>query len=104
MASLSDWELVVSQRDAAQDLVRELRYERDEALANYHGACKTIAAMHGAATGEPGSGPRRGIVEDVEDLRTERDAHRAVVTRLVAMVHRLKARVTRLEGELDDRE
>jgi len=43
-----------------------------EILKNdYHDACKLIAQMHGAAVGKFGDGPKRGIVEDVEDLRTE---------------------------------
>ena len=36
---------------------------------DYGRACKTIAEMHAAATGKPGDGPRRGVVEDVADLR-----------------------------------
>jgi hypothetical protein len=36
---------------------------------DYGRACKLVADMHGAATGKPGDGPRRGVVEDVADLR-----------------------------------
>ena len=35
---------------------------------DYGRACKLVADMHGAATGKPGEGPRRGVVEDVADL------------------------------------
>lgn len=51
--------------------------------ADYEGACKTIAAMHAAAMGTV-CGPQRGVVEDVEDLRLERDALRAVMRQSVA--------------------
>ena len=37
---------------------------------DYLRACKLVADMHAAATGKPGDGPRRGVVEDVADLRT----------------------------------
>ena len=36
---------------------------------DYGRACKLVADMHAAATGRPGDGPRRGVVEDVADLR-----------------------------------
>lgn len=50
--------------DAAvvQDELAEMR-------RNYEGACRTVALMHAAAVGET-RGPIRGVVEDVEDLRT----------------------------------
>ena len=37
---------------------------------DYQGACKTIAEMHAAAVGEV-TGPNRGVVEDVADLRSD---------------------------------
>lgn len=45
---------------------------REELRADYEGACRTIAEMHAAAVGEV-RGPVRGVVEDVADLRAERD-------------------------------
>lgn len=36
--------------------------------AEYERACQTIADMHAAAVGEV-TGPKRGVVEDVADLR-----------------------------------
>lgn len=39
-----------------------------ELRKNYEGACQTIASMHEAAVGEAGAGPRRGVVEDVQDV------------------------------------
>ena len=50
-----------------------LRTERDEAQRDYLRACQTVAEMHAAAVGEV-CGPKRGVVEDVADLRAERDA------------------------------
>ena len=41
-------------------------------LKAYIGACVTVAQMHAAAMGEV-CGPKRGVVEDIADLRTERD-------------------------------
>ena len=41
---------------------------------NDHSAlCVTLARMHEAATGVRGSGPVRGLVEDIEDLKEDRD-------------------------------
>lgn len=39
---------------------------------DYERACQTIAEMHAAAVGEV-TGPKRGVVEDVADVRKERD-------------------------------
>ena len=59
--------------------VSELRVERDEMKGNYLRACQTVAAMHAAATGKPGDGPRRGVVEDIEDLRAEKERLQAAL-------------------------
>jgi hypothetical protein len=59
----------------AREQRKEARAEAAEHKTNYLGACKTIAAMHAAAVGEV-CGPRRGVVEDVADLRAERDSLR----------------------------
>lgn len=53
-----------------QAQLRQVEGERDEAKGNYDRACMTIASMHSAAVGTVGNGPKRGVVEDVEDLRT----------------------------------
>lgn len=47
--------------------VAELERERDVFKRDYHDACKCIADMHRAAVGQI-TGPRRGVVEDVEDI------------------------------------
>lgn len=46
------------------DLFRDL----DEMRSNYEHACLTVAQMHEAAMGEV-TGPNKGVVEDVLDLR-----------------------------------
>lgn len=55
--------------DLYHEQLGELRYERNEAQDNHSRACVTISEMHAAAVGEV-TGPKRGVVEDVADLRT----------------------------------
>lgn len=50
----------------------ELRHVRDA----HRSACSTVADMHAAATGRVG-GTIRGVVEDVADVRKERDELRS---------------------------
>ncbi|MCC6490697.1 MAG: hypothetical protein IT364_24640 [Candidatus Hydrogenedentes bacterium] len=50
--------------------ISTLEREKAEAQDNYEGTCKTIVQMHAAAVGEV-TGPKRGAVEDIEDLRAE---------------------------------
>ena len=45
--------------------------DRERSREDYEHACQTIARMHEAATGVTGEAPRRGVVEDVQDLRDE---------------------------------
>lgn len=52
--------------------------EVERLKADYEGACKMIADMHSAAMGEV-TGPRRGVVEDVADLRAEVEKLRDVL-------------------------
>ncbi|MFB7461698.1 hypothetical protein [Streptomyces sp. NPDC056188] len=74
---------IMNERDQAQQLAEnfqgrakayEQRAEQAEAdseryQADHLSACKTIVAMHEAATGRTYSGPVRGVVEDVADVR-----------------------------------
>ena len=56
-------------------LTKELEYAKAEAerfKEEHQGACHLVAQMHAAAVGEV-TGPNRGVVEDVEDLRLSRD-------------------------------
>ncbi|MFB6809437.1 hypothetical protein [Streptomyces sp. NPDC056387] len=49
--------------------ITEALDEAAEHKQNYANACRTIAEMHAAAVGEV-TGPARGVVEDVADVRT----------------------------------
>lgn len=51
------------------DLLRRLH----AAETDHHNACELVAKMHAAAMGS-GSGPARGVVEDVAALKADRDA------------------------------
>lgn len=57
---------------AALAIVSRLRVERDDFKANYNAACRTVALMHEAAIGEIACS-RRGVVEDVKELRRSCD-------------------------------
>lgn len=52
---------IIAERDS-------LRAEVERLNADYLNACKLVADMHAAAMGEM-RGPKRGVVEDVADLR-----------------------------------
>lgn len=56
--------------------IERLQAERDAAQEHYMKACGLVAQMHMAAMGQT-IGPKRGVVEDVADVRAERDALRA---------------------------
>lgn len=72
---------------------------RDEAKANHHGACRTAAGVAAAAVGEAcGSG--RGVVEDMADLRAERDAARADARCLQGCLDRVGVEVFEDHAEL----
>jgi hypothetical protein len=49
----------------------ELQNDASRYKSDYESACKLVAEMHAAAVGEWGTGPKRGVVEDIEDLRKE---------------------------------
>jgi len=54
-----------------ESLTKELKYAKAEAerfRGEHQEACHLVAQMHAAAVGEV-TGPNRGVVEDVEDLR-----------------------------------
>ena len=58
---------------AAATEIERIEDELEHTKADYLNACETIANMHCAAVGEV-TGPKRGVVDDIEDLRLERDA------------------------------
>jgi len=88
-------ELRVDCDELRADVVR-LTAERDQLRADYERACQTVAQMHAAAVGEV-CGPRRGIVEDLSDLRAEVERYRLVTLRQDAELatEREKVRVLR---------
>lgn len=58
----------------------EAMADRDRFKQDYINACELVAAMHKAAVGET-RGPTRGVVEDITDLRAERDFWEQAATR-----------------------
>ena len=52
--------------------IAKLKQELAELKEDYKRACKTIADMHAAAVGEI-TGPKRGVIEDVANVRAEVD-------------------------------
>jgi NTP pyrophosphatase (non-canonical NTP hydrolase) len=53
-----------------EDRMKELQTKLDEANAQLDSVDKMVARMHAAAVGEV-TGPKRGVVEDIEDMRAE---------------------------------
>jgi len=56
---------------AVRAVIKKLGFAKAEAerfKGEHQGACHLVARMHAAAVGEV-TGPNRGVVEDVEDLR-----------------------------------
>ncbi len=81
--------------------------DRDRFKRDHLSACELIAEMHGAAVGEFGDAPKRGVLEDVQDLRADRDrlaiernACAAEMDRQTAISRSLSSEVTRLRGAL----
>lgn len=80
----------------ADNATTEALAEAEEHKRNYLNACKTIADMHAAAVGEV-TGPMRGVIEDVADVReamlraeAERDGayrERAQLLAWIAFLH-----------------
>lgn len=53
--------------EAAEAYIKELRGEIERWREAHSEACKLVVQMHAAAVGEV-TGPKRGVVEDVEDV------------------------------------
>lgn len=64
--------VLVNEKLPSAVLLKQLQYELQEAKSNYDSACGLVAQMHCAAVGCV-QGPKRGVLEDVEDLVSERD-------------------------------
>lgn len=65
---------------------------------DHQGVCKLVAEMHAAAVGYVG-GPNRGVVEDVADLKAERDRLRESAALYDRETSALKRRIEQLERE-----
>lgn len=72
---IDDCKRNLQEQDAA---IAALKAENERLKEDYERACKTVADMHAAAVGEI-MGPKRGVVEDVADIRTELEQYRKVV-------------------------
>lgn len=59
------------ERDALRQRVAQLEGDVKEQKRNYLSACETIYKMYVAATGREGVAPKRGVVEDLADLRAD---------------------------------
>ena len=80
--------LMQSDYDWTLQKLNEARAEAVRSRGDCEGACKTVAEMHAAAMGKI-CGPARGVVEDVEDLRKERDALKAEYDMRVDWIRRM---------------
>jgi hypothetical protein len=69
-------------------LIEELQYELQRSKEKHGKASELIAKMHGAAMGKFGDGPRRGVLEDVIDLRQKVDRQDAVLNQLTLALDR----------------
>ena len=68
------------------DDIAVVRFDRDRFRVDYESACRTIAEMYTAATGQQGLCPVRGVVEDVQEVRNKLDACQQALA--VALSHR----------------
>ena len=71
--------------DTITSAVTALTAERDRFRHDYEFACAMVAQMHAAAVGSV-RGPIRGIVDDVADLKAERDRLAAATTAYAACI------------------
>ena len=79
--------------------IESLRQQLAEYKGSYENACNLVARMHAAAVGEV-TGPRRGVVEDVEDLRQQLALWKEAAAEKNLVIERLKAREDALIAEL----
>ena len=61
----------------------ELAAERDAMKYEWQAACSLVAEMHKAAVGDY-QGCTNGVVEDIADLKAERDRLRAALEKVIA--------------------
>jgi len=85
-------------RDEALRVIAQERAEKDALKADYQQCCLLVANMHLAAMGGV-IGPVRGVVEDVQDLRSERDALQAEIENIKSHIARTTAAVIKKQHE-----
>ncbi len=68
-------DLIASQANRLNDEKNAAESQLADMKENYERACGTVAKMHAAAMGEV-TGPKRGVVEDVADMKERADAWR----------------------------
>jgi hypothetical protein len=81
------------------DLV-EARFDADRFKEDHQNTCITLAKMHAAAVGREGGGPIRGVVEDVQDLFTQKAAWQKAAEGHLALSLETKVRTLRAIGIL----
>ena len=74
------------------DDIAIVRFDRDRFRVELLGAGQTIAEMYAAATGRRGQGPKRGLVEDLADLRDRALAAERALTN--ALLHSCDGEIT----------
>src|ERR1051325_202839 len=62
---------IAERHDNSED-TEQLRVQLAQAQHDYKHACETIAKMHAAAMGEV-TGPKRGVIEDGEQVRLDKE-------------------------------
>lgn len=67
------------------EVVQDPKDRLDEMEKSWGNACKTVAEMHAAAVGEI-TGPIRGVVENVADLKSRYEFNRVTLERLQAIL------------------
>lgn len=83
--------LAETSSDVAERKLNQLR--RD-----YESACQTIAKMHEAAVGEV-TGPKRGVIEDVEDLRLLSEKQKEQIDLLTSVRESQASMIAKLRSE-----
>ena len=63
---------LLAENEKLSNLWSAMKAERDQLREDYQQSCNLVANMHEAAVGYIG-GPKQGVVEDVLNLRNERD-------------------------------
>lgn len=66
------------------EMVASMAYDLSEAKNNYKKACVTIAEMFEAATGRHGEGPQVGVVQDVRQVRLDKEKFESAAKQVLA--------------------